>query len=168
MFDGLKAALKRWADKDPELEDVRDLHVKFGILNFETPGHLTKRKLRERVEAMREELEEFAEAADDEDMDGMVDALIDLVYFAKGTAVMLGLRYVWNRSWREVQRANMTKVRGVTHRGHAVDLVKPPGWRPPNHGPALHEAGYRAMSVFNPRDDEGAPVVPDALVREAL
>ena len=126
--------------KDKEFEDVKAFHKKFGLLAHDHPGHLTDRKLRERVECMQEELYEFEDACEAQDLAAQADALIDLVYFAKGTAVMLGLP--WDELWDDVQRANMTKVRGVGHRGHKVDCVKPPDWIGPTTMAILLRAGY--------------------------
>lgn len=141
-----------------EFQDVRDFHQKFGLLCFDKPARLTKRKLLERIEFMLEELKEFAEASGHEvgvfqdqaealpgdgpqDLAGQADALVDLVYVALGTAVMLGLPWDW--LWDDVQRANMAKVRGMTKRGHAVDVTKPPGWQGPQTQRILDLAGYR-------------------------
>lgn len=141
---------------DPEIVDVLNFQQKLGHLMQSTPGHLTKRKLRERLECMREELNEFEKAIEAQDLEEQFDALIDLVYFAKGTANMLGLTSVWALGWLEVQRANMTKVPGVTKRGHAVDAVKPEGWQPPDHATILREAGYRrSMWTVNDQIYEG-------------
>lgn len=124
-----------------EMEDVRKFHRKFDMMVHSEPTHLTGRKLAERVVCMREEVQEFEDAARDQDMAKMFDALIDLVYFAKGTAVQMGLP--WDEGWEEVQRANMEKVRGVGPRGQKVDCVKPPGWVPPQIGLVLEMAGYK-------------------------
>ncbi len=150
--------------------DVRDFHNKFGLLHFLTPQKLTKRKLIERVECLREELGEFIEACGLEDLHlengtqlqesdreqnlaGQADALVDLVYFALGTVNMLGLP--WQPLWDDVQRANMAKVRGVTQRGHKVDVKKPPGWVGPQTDAILIEHGY---VTGRPENDD--PVEP--------
>lgn len=128
-------------DQDKELSDVRAFHHKFDILNNgKTPTMLTKRKLQERIECMQEELDEFKAAVESQDFPEQADALIDLVYFAKGTAVMMGLP--WEELWDDVQRANMAKVRGVGKRGHAVDMVKPEGWRKPDGALILKAHGF--------------------------
>jgi hypothetical protein len=101
---------------------------------------LTRRKLQERIECMQEELDEFKNAVFNQDFAEQADALIDLVYFAKGTAVMMGLP--WDKLWDDVQRANMEKVRGVGKRGHAVDMVKPEGWQGPNGLKILTDRGF--------------------------
>jgi predicted HAD superfamily Cof-like phosphohydrolase len=128
---------------DPEMEDVRRFQKKFDHLLNDEPTHLTRRKLRERLACLREELNEFEDAVDSQDLVGQFDALLDLVYFAKGTAQMLGLRAMWSDGWDEVQRANMSKVNGIGKRGHQVDVVKPAGWVPPRHEALLRHAGYR-------------------------
>ena len=125
---------------DHELRDVREFMLKFGQLVHLAPVHLTKRKLGERSEFLQEELDEFKAAVETQDLSAMADALIDLVYVAKGTAIMLGLP--WEALWADVHRANMAKVRGVTHRGHAVDCKKPEGWAPPQTLPILLDANY--------------------------
>lgn len=150
-----------------EAQDVRNFHQKFGLLCFDKPGHLSSGKLKERIEFLQEELDEFIEAAgfnptydSSGGRDGLnnhgvqnlaqqADALVDLVYVALGTAAMLGLPWDW--LWDDVQRANMQKVRGMTKRGHAVDVTKPPGWQGPQGDRILHLAGYNPAEEY--RDD---------------
>lgn len=141
---------------DKEHEDVRKFHMKFGLLAYYTPGHLTHRKLQERVDCMQEELNEFCDACATQDLAAQADALIDLVYFAKGTSVMLGLP--WAELWDDVQRANMSKVRGSKIRNghlHKVDMVKPPDWQGPKTQLILRGAGYheRLRRRIYHRDD---------------
>lgn len=125
-----------------EFEDVKAFHRKFDLIHFEDtkPRHLTKRKLMERIECMREELLEFNQAAQKQDLVAQADALVDLVYFAIGTAVQLNLP--WDELWADVQRANISKERGVGKRGHAVDVIKPPGWQGPRGDSILAFHGY--------------------------
>lgn len=124
-----------------EHADVRSFHKKFNQLSGDAPRHLTQRKLQERAAFLGEELQEFVNAAGVQDMAGMADALIDIVYVAIGTADMMGLP--WRDLWDDVQRANMAKVRGKTHRNlpHA-DVCKPPGWMPPRTMEILLRHGY--------------------------
>src|SRR3546814_16868522 len=49
--------------RSKEYENVRDFHRKFGLLCFDTPGHLSSDKLKERIEFLQAELDEFIEAA---------------------------------------------------------------------------------------------------------
>lgn len=138
------------AAQDNELEDVRRFMRKFGQLPLNADGtEMTKphpvaeRKLDERFRFMREELNEFDAAIDDVDVNNfaeLADALVDLVYVAKGTALLMGLP--WAELWNDVQRANMAKVRGVGKRGNLVDCVKPDGWVPPQGVKILEAAGF--------------------------
>lgn len=123
-----------------EFEDVRAFHLKFGLLCNDQPTHLTQAKLKERHEVLLEEVYEFGNAIPEQDLGKQADALVDLVYFALGTAAMLGIP--WEEMWEEVHAANMRKVRGVTHRGHKVDVAKPEGWVGPDNDAVLERAGY--------------------------
>ena len=125
---------------DHETNAVATMHDKFGILVSPKPTRLTRRKMGERIACLREELEELIMAANNRDLPEMADALVDLVVFAKGTAVMMGLP--WAALFDDVMRANLAKVRGVGKRGHKVDLIKPPGWQGPQGREILLEHGY--------------------------
>lgn len=131
-----------------EMDDVKRFQLKFGQIVNDKPVHLTKRKLGERAEFLQEELDEFKRAIESQDLAEQADALIDLVYVAKGTANMLGLP--WEDLWLDVQRANMAKVAGVGKRGHLVDCIKPPGWVGPQTLVILHNAGYDAVEFHCP------------------
>jgi len=139
-----------------ESEDVMEFMLKFGHM-FVTgqgvalhlheatnhPRHLTLRKAEDRHAQMQEEVDEFYKAMQDEDFAGMADALVDLVYFAKGTANLMGLP--WEALWADVHGANMRKERGDKVRGGRsirVDAVKPPGWVGPQTMRVLMAAGY--------------------------
>lgn len=113
---------------------MRDFHNKFELLVNKTPIALDQPTAYDRFMFMREELMEFHEAAQKGDLAEAADALIDIVYVAKGTAVMMGLP--WKQLWEDVQRANMEKVKVVQERGtekelYHVFVTKPPGWNPP-------------------------------------
>lgn len=131
--------------------DVARFQSKFGQLVAHQPRHLTLRKLQERIMFMQEELNEFAfastmsihgvsETLKEQDLALQADALVDLVYVALGTAVMMGLP--WTHLWDDVHRANMAKVPGTTHRGNLVDVCKPEGWEGPKTLHILVAAGY--------------------------
>lgn len=134
--------------------DVREFQFKFGQLVGLKPRHLTKRKLLERVAQMQEELDEFSSAVESDDIAEQADALVDLVYFALGTASQIGLP--WQDLWEDVHRANMSKIPGVKpERGFLVDCVKPDGWEGPRTMAILLAHGYQApRSEDDYADDE--------------
>ncbi len=109
--------------------DVQAFHTKFNLMIGENPHKLSDVRQLQRIQFMQEELQEFTTACVKGDLAGQADALIDLVYVAMGTAVMMGLP--WDELWADVQRANMEKEKGRTHRGVNEDVAKPKGWTPP-------------------------------------
>lgn len=114
--------------------DVKEFTRKLGL---STPNHPTQLSFDEfefRLKCLYEEVDEFANA---ENLPDMIDALIDLVYFAHGTAIRMGVD--WERHWDEVHAANMKKIPGRTKRGFDLDAIKPDGWTPPDHTRILHE-----------------------------
>ena len=130
--------IRNW---DYETAQVAAMHRKFGLGVATAPSPAgSGQPLSERYTCLMEELCEFFEAQKTGDFPGMADALIDLVVFAKGTAVQLGLP--WAELWEDVMRANMAKERGVGKRGHAVDLIKPRGWQGPKTAEILARYGW--------------------------
>ena len=77
-----------------------------------SPRLLEDDDMQRRVDFLYEEMGELLESCDNGFVPGIADALVDIVYVAIGTAVMMGLP--WNELWRDVQRANMAKVPGAT------------------------------------------------------
>lgn len=65
----------------------------------------------------------------------MLDALCDLTYVALGTAHLHGFNF--REAWKRVHAANMLKKpvqrRSESTRHSTFDVVKPEGWKPPDH-----------------------------------
>lgn len=91
-----------------------------------------------RASMIREEIDELEDAIDSDDKVGIIDALVDIVYFALGTAVLE--KYNFNEHWNAVHAANMKKVLGIKkgreHVSDGLDVIKPEGWIDPK---VLHE-----------------------------
>lgn len=125
-----------------ELEDVHEFQTKFGIPMKRTPEFLDEDAYKFRVNFMREELQEFLDACAAQNLPEAADALGDLVYVAMGLALMMGLP--WADIWDEIHKANLTKVRVTgadqSKRGSMLDVVKPEGFKHPDHTPALLRA----------------------------
>lgn len=99
-----------------------------------TPVPLSLNRAGWAATALGEELEEFIKASAEGDILETADALIDLVYFALGRLVEMGVPAM--AVFDEVQRANMSKRRGeLSKRPGAMgyDAVKPEGWQAPEH-----------------------------------
>lgn len=120
-------------------DDVGDFHERFGLDNvtWHDPGErdVPVDLMAFRIKFLTEELVELQDAWVANSRVDMFDALLDLVYVAMGTAHLMGLP--WQAGWDEVQRANMTKVRAASDgtdskRSSGWDVIKPPGWTPPD------------------------------------
>lgn len=153
-----KNASKHYNDFECDL--IREMFDKFGFQHRDTsPGPMPDWQLLQRVECMWEEFREFLAAAGvaiewdiehnrwafyktkpGQDVPQMADALVDLDYFLKGTAVAMALP--WGHLFDDVHDCNMQKVLGMTKRGHSVDLRKPPGWEGPETEAILQEYGW--------------------------
>lgn len=115
--------------------DIHEFHEKFKLPPVGTPGALPSDMLEFRIKFMQEELDEYKEAMEKGNQELALDALVDLVYVAMGTAYLS--RYPFLTAWRRVQEANMRKQRTLrvedSKRGSTYDVTKPPGWKPPVH-----------------------------------
>lgn len=116
------------------IDDVKKFHEKFGLpTGREDVLSGDDSLIRYRLGFLREELEELDKALAEGDRVGAFDALLDLVYVAHGTALMLGIDpHQWHSGMAAVQAANMAKVRcadaSESKRGHSADVRKPDGW----------------------------------------
>jgi predicted HAD superfamily Cof-like phosphohydrolase len=115
--------------------DIVDFHEKFG-LQYEGPARSLPQDLSSfRLNFMIEETDEYILAEKRADQ---LDALVDLVYVAMGTAYLHGFDF--EEAWRRVHEANMAKVRGPSQRSGEYDVIKPEGWKPPYLGDLVGEA----------------------------
>ena len=81
---------------------------------------------------INEEVAELKAAFEAKDQAEIVDALIDLTYFAMGAVAQMGVPF--NQAFDDVHKANMTKKKGVkAERGLTDDAAKPKTFKAPNH-----------------------------------
>ncbi|NUT72764.1 hypothetical protein HNO81_16575 [Pseudarthrobacter sp. C4D7] len=106
------------------------------------PRPLGPDRLKHRVAWMQEELEELAAAATLVDQ---TDAVIDLMYFALGTLVEMGID--GEGPFQIVHQANLRKVTssGITSREHDGKIQKPAGWVTPEY-----EIASSIVSSYSP------------------
>ena len=112
-----------------EWNDVREFHEKFGHPVAERPVMIDKRRTLSRAKWMQEEVAEFLIA---DDIYEQADAMIDLMYFALGTMVEMGLEA--DELFAIVQQANMAKLwpDGKPHYNPKDGkVIKPEGWEDP-------------------------------------
>lgn len=132
-------------------QDVVDFHSKFLVPHAGRPSLLDPSTQEFREKFLYEELREMGDSYVVGDLEGVADALVDLVYVALGTAHMMGLP--WQQLWDSVQKANMTKRLAKpdgsdSKRKSPLDVVKPPGWVGPDHKEALGLSNG-VVQVFN-------------------
>ena len=132
FLDGRFVHIPTGAPFHPTLfEDIVAFHQKFGV-DYDGPPRELPLELRVfRREFLKEEFREYINA---ETLHEKLDALVDLVYVALGTARLHGFDF--DEAWRRVHQANMSKVRAQkdsdSKRGSAAfDVVKPPNFVPP-------------------------------------
>jgi predicted HAD superfamily Cof-like phosphohydrolase len=90
---------------------VMAFHTAFKIGHRETPkAHLGADKNMLRYKLMREENEEYLEAANNNDLVEVADALGDMLYILCGTIIEHGLQDKIEEVFNEIQRSNMSKL----------------------------------------------------------
>jgi predicted HAD superfamily Cof-like phosphohydrolase len=90
---------------------VAQFHDAFGIENNHQPTHqLSEADILLRYKLMREENEEYLEAAQNGDIVEIADALGDQLYILCGTILKHGLQHKMVEVFQEIQRSNMSKL----------------------------------------------------------
>lgn len=93
------------------IDNVRTFHDAFKIPNAQAPtAQLTEQHYTLRYNLMREETEEYLDAAKQGDLVEIADALGDQLYILCGTILSHGLEHVIEEVYEEIQRSNMSKL----------------------------------------------------------
>ncbi len=113
-----------------EWESVKDFQIKFGHPVSNVPIMMQPDRAKKRYSWMLEEINEFIAA---EDIVEQADAMIDLMYFALGTLVEMGIKP--DELFKIVHNANMSKLweDGKPHYNSDGKTIKPATWEDP-HG----------------------------------
>tara|TARA_B100000941_G_C28451196_1_gene525150 strand:+ start:427 stop:819 length:393 start_codon:yes stop_codon:yes gene_type:complete len=94
-----------------ELESVAIFHNSFGIDSQEFPtAKIPDETITLRYNLMKEENEEYFEAARGKDIIEVADALGDMLYILCGTILSHGMQYKISEVFEEIQRSNMSKL----------------------------------------------------------
>jgi predicted HAD superfamily Cof-like phosphohydrolase len=90
---------------------VKEFHEAFKIGNEENPiGEIDQKDYMLRYKLMREENEEYLEAAENGDLVEIADACGDMLYILCGTMLKHGLQSKIEEVFREIQSSNMSKL----------------------------------------------------------
>lgn len=93
------------------LEAVKRFHKAFGLgVSAQPKASLGEDKNKLRYELMKEENEEYLEAANNDDMVEVADALGDMLYILCGTILEHGMQDKIEEVFDEIQSSNMSKL----------------------------------------------------------
>ena len=94
-----------------KIKAVQDFHEAFGLgINQKPIANLSLNKLKLRYDLMAEENEEYLEAAKNNDLIEVADALGDMLYILCGTILEHGMQNKIEEVFNEIQRSNMSKL----------------------------------------------------------
>jgi predicted HAD superfamily Cof-like phosphohydrolase len=94
-----------------KLKAVQEFHEAFGLgIQHKPIAKLADNKLKLRYDLMAEENEEYLEAATNNDLVEVADALGDMLYILCGTILEHGMQYKIEAIFNEIQRSNMSKL----------------------------------------------------------
>lgn len=94
-----------------KLDAVELFHNSFGLgVSKEVRADLGKTKNLLRFNLMDEENREYLEAANNNDLVEVADALGDMLYILCGTILEHGMQYKIEEVFEEIQRSNMSKL----------------------------------------------------------
>ncbi len=90
---------------------VQEFHTAYKLGYLESPkANLGEAKNMLRFNLMKEENEEYLEAANNNDMVEVADALGDMLYILCGTIIEHGMQHKIEEIFNEIQRSNMSKL----------------------------------------------------------
>ena len=112
-----------------EWNAVKEFQSKFGHPIADKPMQMDADRAKKRYNWMLEEINEFIEA---EEIVEQADAMIDVIYFALGTLVEMGIKP--DNLFKIVQDANMAKLwpDGKPHYNKDGKTIKPSTWEDPH------------------------------------
>lgn len=94
-----------------KIDAVKAFHKAFKLGHRETPkANLGTSKNLLRFNLMKEENEEYLEAANNDDLVEVADALGDMLYILCGTIIEHGMQHKIEEVFDEIQRSNMSKL----------------------------------------------------------
>ena len=125
-----------------KIKAVREFHQAFGLGIEEKPiAKLAAQKLQLRFDLMQEENEEYLEAAKNNDLVEVADALGDMLYILCGTIIEHGMQDKIEEVFNEIQRSNMSKLGADGKPIYREDgkVMKGPNYFKPNIGEILNK-----------------------------
>lgn len=107
----VKPSLNKPLQMKKYTDAVHEFHTAFGLgINNEPVAHIGEDRNLLRYKLMREENEEYLEAANNGDLIEVADALGDMLYILAGTIIEHGMQHKIVEVFDEIQRSNMSKL----------------------------------------------------------
>ncbi|MEJ6653383.1 MAG: nucleoside triphosphate pyrophosphohydrolase family protein [Euryarchaeota archaeon] len=117
---------------NPIVASLLEFNQAFDIPKLDSPDIGPEELIELRIKLLREEVEEYAEAARAGDIVEVIDALADIGYILAGTILNHGMQNIYDDAFDEVHRSNMAKlVDGKVLRREDGKVMKPQGWTSP-------------------------------------
>lgn len=115
-----------------EYNKVKEFHKAFNHPYSDVPVSMKLERAKKRYAWILEEINEFLVASKNGDIVEQADAMIDVIYFALGTLVEMGIEP--DELFNIVQTANMSKLfpDGKPHYNEMGKVIKPDGWEDPH------------------------------------
>lgn len=126
-----------------EQQMVHEFHERFGLTCSGRPTLPPTRVHRLRTLLVEEELAEFRNAAEAQDLVGVADALADLLYVVYGAAEEYGVDL--EPIFDEIHRSNMTKARPLSGCRPDGKVPKGPSYSPPRVREVLEQQVTRRL-----------------------
>jgi predicted HAD superfamily Cof-like phosphohydrolase len=92
-----------------QLQQVIEFHQKFNVELQTKPTPISSEQSLKRYKFMREEVEEYLEGAEANDLPNIAKELCDILYTTYGTIIAHGLQDIIDDVFTEVHRSNMSK-----------------------------------------------------------
>ena len=112
-------------------KDVKEFQTAVGQNVSEVPEFPDENERVLRRKLLKEEVEEYFDGEDKDDLENVAKELADIIYIVCGTAASYGIPL--DRVFNEVHRSNMEKlVDGKVVRRDDGKILKPEGWTAPD------------------------------------
>lgn len=115
-----------------QIDYLTEFHTSFNDANEQTPRNLTPEQIELRYKLMKEENEEYLEAANKGDLVEVADSIGDMLYVALGTAHKHGMNHIIEEVFERIHKSNLSKLdengKPVINGENGVnDITKPIG-----------------------------------------
>ena len=99
-----------WKLLDSKLDMVKEFNKSFKIEQNNNPSLISKKKYDLKYKLLLEELNEYKEACENENLVEIADAIVDMMYILYGFITQHGLSDVFYDLFEEVHKSNMSKL----------------------------------------------------------